>query len=133
MGIFDRTGTGWTPALQAARDAWYNCHAWTHSIWYAAALFEDKLTLYLDGDTDGGCWTIDSVPQIDLLEMCPSYTKADHDCSAVADTVLAMPVTQMGIVAGSLLGLIYLLFCLGYTIMQRAVMQGAWHFTGRKK
>mmetsp|Transcript_75998 Transcript_75998/g.154233 ORF Transcript_75998/g.154233 Transcript_75998/m.154233 type:complete len:800 (+) Transcript_75998:74-2473(+) len=106
-------------AVIAGRLAFDACHYFTHSVMYAAMLFEDDAVLRLDGTTDGGCSTVAPVPQSDSLGKCPLTSSASYECQLVTDTTQPLPVEAMSIVAGSIAGLIFCIGLCGYIFVRR--------------
>lgn len=105
--------------VQAGRAAFDACHYYTHSAWYAAMLFVSDKVLLADGTTDGGCKTIEGIPQKDELGRCPTASRVDSDCTAIEDTSQDLPVKAMAAVAGGLATFIICLACTGYCCLQR--------------
>lgn len=84
-----------TPEIARGREAFDACHYYTHSIWYAARLFQNDQTLSIDGATDGGCRIVDPVDQEDAFGRCPDESRAKLDCDYLLDPQQAVPVGSM--------------------------------------
>lgn len=124
--LFYRSSETVTPTeeILLAQRAFDACHYFTHSIWYATALFLSEEVLFLDGSTDGGCFTQDSVDEDDPLTLCPTYTKADVQCTLLEDTVQPMPYEAISYVMGGLTGLICCVAAIGTLCLKRARNEG---------
>lgn len=108
------------------------CHYYTHSPWYAAILFLSDTVLMPDGTTDGGCRTLAGIKQNDKLGKCPTASRVDADCEAIASTTQEFPLVACIAVASSLAGFIMCIALVGYVMLQR-VKNDMWVFGHDKR
>merc|ERR1712232_967697 len=86
---------------------------------FAAMLFEDESILMLDGTTDGGCRTVDPVPEDDDMAACPTESRAEKDCLLEETQIQPLPAETIGYVCGGLTLFICLLGMSSYCCLRR--------------